>query len=53
MLILANQTPGLFDPRYLQKKYTCTISLFFHADRHISNNKKKTANLLILHVAIP
>ena len=39
MLILTNQSSGLFNDRYFKKEYTCTIFIFLHADRHINNRE--------------
>ena len=38
-MILANQPSGFFNQTYLKKECTCTILIFFHADRHINNKE--------------
>ena len=51
-IILANQVSGLFDQRYLKKKYTCTIFMFFPKQIYMET-KKQTENLLMLNSIIP
>ena len=42
-MILAIQVSGLFDQRYLKKEYTCTILIFFYADRHGNKETNRTS----------